>query len=167
MVSLCDHHCEAFQDSLSTFECPVSQEFRQCPPWHGWRLRSEESGCMCGDSRVSPLAPSPVYPYVFICSTWLGWALDSATAWFSLLCPPLPFGLDVQEDPFDSTFIPFCSWPPLAFSLTQLPCLIPVPEILSPAAGQTPYLPEYGLLIRAWKFFRKETILSPICPQCL
>lgn len=167
MVSLCDHHCKSISGLSEHILIPCFSEFWWLPPGHGWRLCSEESGCLCGDSGVSLLAPFPVYPYVFICSIWLGWDLDSAIASFSLLCPSLPFGLDVYEDPFDSTFILFCSWPHQAISLTQLPCPIPVPEIFSPATGPAPYLPENRLLRRAWKFFRKETILSSICPQCL
>lgn len=55
-VSLCDHHCEAFQDSLRTFKCSFFL-FLRVPAvlshWYSWRLCSQESGYMYGHSRVS------------------------------------------------------------------------------------------------------------------
>lgn len=156
---MCVHHCKALHNSQNTSapHFAVSQGPRQCPPWHSWRMRRKPGG-RCGTFRVCLYWSLSC---VILLSSFALFRL--AEPWLQLL---LGLHLSAQHPPSD-LMASLLFLTPRAISVIPHPYLVPIPEIPSLATDLIPYPPEQGVVRRAWKFFREETVLSLMCPIVL
>lgn len=155
---MCVHHCKALHDSQDTSAPHFAAS--QCPDSV---LPGTAGGCV-GNMAAGAGPSGSLYgslSCVILLSSFALFRL--AEPWIQLL---LGLHLSAQHPPSDLT-ASLLFLTPRAISVIPHPYLVPIPEIPSLATDLIPYPPEQGVVRRAWKFFREETVLSLMCPIVL